>query len=237
MDKQQILCAFGGRPEDLGGYRNHNPFRLYVRAMFRDLIKARMSAGDVRLVCSLALGPGQWCAEVAREAGLQYDAVFVRDMEGKWPKSQKDHFDELKKRASGQYEATTSITDHMVSFTKAKLNHDKPLTWFVCNPRDQIAGGVARALVSARPHVDDGSLILDLCTPEEMPDQYRALAAMESLREAIPTSLLNQLDASMEAMMALQCGGDDTPLRKKVYARLRELLDLRNGLQRVLERT
>src|SRR4051812_16470129 len=99
-----IIAAFGERPQEMGGFRTHNPVRLWVRSEFKRCLQ---QYPDARVLCSLDLGVGQWCAEVATELGRDPDFVGFfqcgepNDWPSSWHMGQKTHAEAIVRAGKG----------------------------------------------------------------------------------------------------------------------------------------
>lgn len=195
-----ILVA-GDNPNHLGGHADHNPFRLFVKARFRELLRAYPDAG---LHLPLQLGPGQWCAEVAVEVGRPFVAGEVPSAPSRWYERQVKHYEELL-AASGCTERWNCDGGHVLPADFRAIPDIYLLACLGDGHELSLAGKAVRIVSTIE------AAVIERLTPSGMPVSYRFLGAMEDMRDLLPEpeklaaaivkldGVLNESWGSMEA--------------------------------------
>lgn len=204
----KTIGAFGGRPADLGGFRDHNPFRLFARERFRAFLRREGAAGeeeDVRILVAASLGPGLWFAEVAREEGRPYVLVTHGGDEDKWNPTQRAHAAALARDAETVTNTVFSPEEYISSQLRTVSPGSATQSWacgtpmaFVAAERDKVAGTVAREV----HRLWDVGVPVFAVHPDEMTPPYLVMGALEEVRGAIPDRLLRIVEG---AKLQLDC--------------------------------
>lgn len=229
------IGAFGGRPADLGGYRTHNPFRLFARERFRAFLRARVGdAGlaDLTLLIAADLGPGQWFAEVAREEGVPFRLVAKPAREGRWNAYQRAGMAELAEAAADVVESEEPEAFICGGLLSRAAAAGVRLA-FAAAERGKQAGAVAGALRRLR---EGGVTVVDV-DPADLPPAYLAMAAVEDAREAVPDNLVERLAEGRRRLDDLVASGKLSPATmERARRRRQQLSDLEAGLRALLDR-
>lgn len=232
----KTIAAFGGRPIDLGGFRDHNPFRLFARERFRRFLRREGAAGeeeDSILLIAADLGPGQWFAEVAREEARPYRLVARPGADEKWSAHQRAKMAELAVWAEDVVESPEPEAFLSGGLLSAAVPGSRMA--FVATDRARVGGRVAAEV----RRLKEGGIPVFTVYPDEMTPPYLVLGALEDVRGAIPDGLLRTVEGAKLQLDVLIEGGN-APMRPKPLERARrrreELAVLETALRSLLYR-
>lgn len=217
----KIVGAFGGKAADLGGYRDHNPFRLFVRERFRAFLRGAASAGEeeqVHLLIAVDLGPGQWFAEVAQEEGRSFRLIVRPGADEKWTATQKARLAQLSAVAEDVVESDEpeafvagGLISRLQGFELVRR------AAFVAAEGGKLTGRISREAARLR----GAKVPVTWVAPEDLPAEYHALAAVEEARAKLTDSLAETVASSRARLAEIVASGN---LRPRAEARVRERL-------------
>lgn len=201
-----MLIGMGQRPQDLGGFRTHNPFRLWAQGTFRSMLRARP---DARVVIHLTLGAGHWLAEAALAEGRPYVAVApdVRQEAdvaadvgtatgGRWTRTQLDTHARLLGSAALTVTRTSDAEATIVDIARRHHAEEGIVDSFVLLNEDRTAG----RLVEAWRALTQLGQCRRAGIEEVLPPAYRVAGIIERVRAAIPEGLLAEVRAARAAL-------------------------------------
>ncbi len=227
-----VICVAGDNPNHLGGFSDHNPFRLFVQSRFSALL---MQHPEADLVIPLQLGPGTWCAEIAVTHNRAFFAGIVPNAPSRWTEPLIKRHDALLK-ASGMdsiwnaEEATIPV--------EAFVGEDVHL--LACWDGQRVSSQAARA-IRIMQDVEPTSLVVEHLTPNAMPPQYKVLGQLETLRDIFPSNFSKRVEDVALGLQALLIDPTlwvDVPetIKDRASSRLNEVLMLHRLITRLEER-
>jgi hypothetical protein len=174
-----LIAVVGPSARNLGGYTDHNPRRLWVKAEITRRVEAYINEylashvpEGVTIATDLELGVGVWAAEFAVENNFRLFAVDER-MHASWTGKQKEKFNNFLNAAVSVHWKQLVI-DYVIHFTiKNEEGVEIPPTAPAFRTAD-LSGA--------------GYLQIDLTN---LPRPYRIAGLLEELRSRVPDSLLS----------------------------------------------
>lgn len=177
-----LIGVIGDSVQELGGYRTHNPFRLYCRRRFKDFI---VTVPEAEVMIALRPGVGQWAAEVCAEIPRPFVVVRPDPWPASWPESTKQTFNSLTMKAARVYLAKDPdeyVVDSTLCYSGSRM-------CFVALRADKRAGRVCEELSK----LDGNGIPVAALHPESMPALYDAIGCVEEAREVVPLNFSKRL--------------------------------------------
>lgn len=231
-----LLAAFGEKPQEMGGYRTHNPVRLWIRSVFREALKRH---ADAELLISLDLGVGQWCAEVAVEENRVFQAVTHDQPPESWNTAQKTKHEELLRAAAYQhfFNAQSNAERALSSLLLDTSRKGQDIYVLAALPEGRTASRVAQAIEYIAKGITPRTKILVL-HPEHLPVQWQALGLIEEIRGAIPQGLEDKLEKTAQQLSDLIVSGSvtDSSIVKKLSKRAHEMRSMKKYIDALMAR-
>ena len=198
-----IAMVNGPGPQQLNGYADHNPVRLFLISEFKRLFKFyKVEAIHTRL----ELGACMWAAEAALASGVKLHLYASGEAyPPRWTNAHKELAGALIKNAISVYYIENLRAQITVLVDTISSYAENGMAFEVLN------GAVSYVIAQA----EKASVKVHTIDPHNVPDVYKVMMLVERVRSKINDGLIIELDAALQEFETLQNALKLTPQQEQ----------------------